>query len=292
MKQFQFSFRENKTLEAELRKLRRWVKSTLCSHVTVRIFTEIVDRERIERVCETVGRLLPEALYVGCSSNGNIQNGNFLGDSFLLTGTFFEKESTRVNILQYRLTEETQEEVSRALVQAVDENPWVKGVEFLLTIRGMSLTGLCDGLSKVRKDVQIFGGGAFSGDINANEACVFSKEGGYQEKGIVFVLMGGEDLHITSSYVCGWKPLGSFLRITSAERSILKELNGQPAYNTFSPDQRLAIRHTRHYTSLLALKRRSRISPASPTKALFDTAFTLNFLSGQSLQTIPVFKNH
>ena len=47
MKQFQFSFRENKTLEAELRKLRRWVKSTLCSHVTVRIFTEIVVRERV-----------------------------------------------------------------------------------------------------------------------------------------------------------------------------------------------------------------------------------------------------
>ena len=178
--------------------------------------------------------------------------------------TFFEKESTRVNILQYRLTEETQEEVSRALVQAVDENPWVKGVEFLLTIRGMSLTGLCDGLSKVRKDVQIFGGGAFSGDINANEACVFSKEGGYQEKGIVFVLMGGEDLHITSSYVCGWKPLGSFLRITSAERSILKELNGQPAYNTFSLDQRLMIRHTHHYTAP-PTKKEKQDPPASPS---------------------------
>ena len=71
-----------------------------------------------------------------------------------------------------------------------------------------------------------------------------------------------------------------------------RQSSKEPEYNTFSPDQRLAIRHTRHYTSLLALKRRSRISPASPTKALFDTAFTLNFLSGQSLQTIPVFKNH
>lgn len=233
MKQIQLAFRDQETLEKVLAELRTCYDEHSYHGMLLHIYTEVIEREQIERALKRIEEVLPEALYVGCSSNGNIQNGNFLGDSFLLTGTFFEKESTRVNILQYRLTEETQEEVSRALVQAVDENPWVKGVEFLLTIRGMSLTGLCDGLSKVRKDVQIFGGGAFSGDINANEACVFSKEGGYQEKGIVFVLMGGEDLHITSSYVCGWKPLGSFLRITSAEGSILKELNGQPAYDTY-----------------------------------------------------------
>ena len=106
-------------------------------------------------------------------------------------------------------------------------------MEFLLTIRGMSLTGLCEGLSGVREEVQIFGGGAFSSDINVDEACVFSSKGGYQEKGIVFVLIGGEDIHITSSYVSGWKPLGSFLDVTAADGYLLKELNGKPAYETY-----------------------------------------------------------
>ena len=226
MKQIQLSFRDQETLEKVLTELRTCYDEHSYYGMLLHIYTEVIERDQIEGALKRIEEVLPEALYVGCSSNGNIQNGDFSGDSFLLTCTFFEKETTRVSILQYRLTEETQEEVSRALVRSVDENPWVKGVEFLLTIRGMSLTGLCEGLSKTREDVQIFGGGAFSGDINANEACVFSKEGGYQEKGIVFVLMGGEDLYITSSYVCGWKPLGSFLRITSAEGSILKELNG------------------------------------------------------------------
>ena len=78
MKQFQFTFRDDKKLEEELWKLRQWVSSNLCSKVLIQICTEILDRERIEHVCKTIARMLPEALYAGCSSNGNIVNGDFM----------------------------------------------------------------------------------------------------------------------------------------------------------------------------------------------------------------------
>lgn len=233
MKQIQFSFKDRNELDVGLSELRAYYDSNKYYGMFIHIYTEIIDKEKIEETLRQVEEVLPEADYVGCSSNGNILDGDFSGDSFALTCTFIEYESTKIKVLQFHLTEDSQEEVSKSLVKAVEDNPWVKGVEFLITIRGMSLTGLCDGLSKVRKDVQIFGGGAFGADINRDEACVFSKEGGVREKSIAFVLMGGDDLHITSSYVCGWKPLGSFLRVTSAEGPIMKELNGQPAYETY-----------------------------------------------------------
>ena len=66
MKQVQFTFQDNKKLEEELRKLRQWARSNFCSKVLVQICTEIPDRERIEHVCETIERLMPEALYAGC----------------------------------------------------------------------------------------------------------------------------------------------------------------------------------------------------------------------------------
>ena len=233
MKQLQISFTSSDSLDDKLASVRKYYDENLFSGMLIHIYSETTDRHRIEKVLNGIEGILPEALYAGCSSNGNILNGDLSGDEFALTCTFFEYPDTRVRILQYGLTEDTQKEVSEAVVKEVDENKWVKGVEFVLTIRGMSLTGLTDGLSGVREDVQIFGGGAFSADINADDACVFSSEGGFQEKGIAFVLIGGEDIHITSSYVSGWKPLGSFLNVTSADGCILKELNGRPAYETY-----------------------------------------------------------
>ena len=211
MKQIQFTFRDDKTLVEELRKIRQWVRSNLCSKVLIQIYTEILDRNRIEHVCETIGRMLPEAIYAGCSSNGNIVNGDFSGGSIAVICSLFEYPSTKIELLQYPMLPGAQENVAEKLAAEVEKRPWVKAVELLVTIRGMSMTSLCEGLTRVRKGVQIFGGGAFCEDLEKDDACVFSKAKGYQEKGIVFILFGGDDLHVESSYVTGWKPLGSFL---------------------------------------------------------------------------------
>ena len=233
MKQVQFTFQDNKKLEEELRKLRQWVRSNFCSKVLVQICTEIPDRERIEHVCETIERLMPEALYAGCSSNGNIVNGDFSGGSIAIICTLFEYPSTHVEVLQYPLQADTQENVVQMLEAAMDERPWVKAVELLVTIRGMSMTTLCESLSHIRKGVQIFGGGALCENLDQNDACVFSVAAGYQEKGIVFILFGGEDFHVETSFVTGWKPLGSFMHVTAADGCILKELNHRPAYEIY-----------------------------------------------------------
>ncbi|MBR4907743.1 MAG: diguanylate cyclase [Acidaminococcaceae bacterium] len=233
MKQFQFTFRDDKTLEEELHKLRQWVKSNLYSKVLIQICTEILDRERIGHVCKTIERMLPEALYAGCSSNGNIVNGDFSGGSITVVCTLFEYPATKVELLQYPLQADTQESIVKMLAAEVDKRPWVKAVELLVTIRGMSMTTLCEHLSHIRTGVQIFGGGAFCEDLEKDDACVFSKASGYQEKGIVFILFGGEDFHVESSFVTGWKPLGSFLNVTATDGCILKELNNRPAYDIY-----------------------------------------------------------
>ena len=101
MKQIQFTFQDDKTLEKELRKLQQRVKSSLCSKVLIQICTETPDRSRIEQICKKIEQALPEALYAGCSSNGNIVNGDFSGGSVAVSCTLFEHPSTKVELLQY-----------------------------------------------------------------------------------------------------------------------------------------------------------------------------------------------
>ena len=245
MKQLQFTFQDDNTLTDELKKLRKWVRNSLCSSVLIQLYTEILDRARIEHVCETIEQILPEALYAGCSSNGNIVNGVFSGDSISVICTLFEYPTTKVELLQYEIAQETQKDIAERLAAEVEKRPWVKAVEMFVTIRGMSMTTMCEGLSQVRKGVQIFGGGAFSANIEEDHACVFSAAEGYQEKGIVFVLFGGEDFYVESSFVTGWKPLGSFLNVTSTDGCVLKELNHRPAYETYY--KYLHIRNDEHF---------------------------------------------
>ena len=233
MKQLQFEYTDDERFEKELRKISQWQKSNLCSMVLFQIFTAVLDEGKIRRLCQKIEEALPEALYAGCSSFGNILEGDFSGPGITLTCTFFEYATTRVALLQYPLCAETQARVAEELRREVAETPWVKGIELLTTIRGMSMTTLCEGLSALKEDIQIFGGGAFCGDINGNDACVFSKAGGYMENGIVFVLLGGEDFHLETNFLTGWKPLGSYLNVTAADGCILKELNHRSAYETY-----------------------------------------------------------
>lgn len=233
MKQFQFTFKDENTLDLELRKIRKWSMSNLCSALLIQVYTEMLDRGMIEHALNKIQAQLPDALVVGCSSNGNILNGDFSGGSFAVVCTLFEYPSTKVEVLQYPLTAETQLEVTRKLCSEVKQRPWVKGVELLVTIRGMSVTALCEGLSELPEGIQVFGGGAFCEDLERNDACIFSSVGGYDEKGIVFVLFGGDDYHVESTFLTGWKPLGQYLDVTAAEGATLKELNGRPAYETY-----------------------------------------------------------
>ncbi|MBO6210418.1 MAG: diguanylate cyclase [Schwartzia sp.] len=131
------------------------------------------------------------------------------------------------------------------LVEEVEKRPWVTAVEILVTIRGLSMTNLCDGLSRIRSGVQLFGGGAFCENVGKNEACVFSGAGGYQEHGVVFILFGGNDFHVESFYVTGWKPLGSFMDVTMTDGCILRELNHRPAYDAYY--KYLHIKNDEHF---------------------------------------------
>ena len=233
MKQFQFSFQNDDTLTAELKKLRQWFRSRLYSEILIQIYTEILDKDIILNVCGLIKKQLPEALIVGCSSNGNIMNGAFSGGTFVAVCSLFEYPSTRLEVFQYRLTPQTQDHVIDSLRKEVEQRPWVKGIEMLATIRGMSMTALCDGLSGLPEGIHVFGGGAFNGEIERSNACVFSSAGEYQEHGIVFILLGGEDLHLESTFVTGWKPLGLYMDVTATDGHLLKELNHRPAYETY-----------------------------------------------------------
>lgn len=245
MRQFQYEYDNADNFKKFLTKVNQWIKTQVTSQVVFTIYAETIDEDYIGEVCDLIDKSMPDAQYFGCSTNGNIIDGKLCSKTIGITCTVFEFPSTKLELFQYVLVPETVHEVTADITEKINERKWVKAAKLLTTIRGMSMTGFCEDLWDANPEVNIFGGGAFAPDMNSEIACVFSKDFGYYDKGVVFALLGGEDMKFTTTYIAGWKPLGRELKVTRAKESMLYELDGKPAYETYY--RYLNIKNDEHF---------------------------------------------
>lgn len=232
MKQVQFTYDSQKQLDDELQNI-----GELCegkpAKLLFHVYSEQSGYKLLKLVCNTIIQYFPSALCIGSSCNGSIVDGEFSGNSISVSCTIFERETTRIGVLQYDLNVESAPSVVAGIVQAVEKRPWVSAVGLLLASPEMSLSCFCDGLGAIRKDVQVFGGVA--GQINeATPAYIFSNAGGFSNGSVICVLFGGESLHVETTKISGWKPLGKTFTVTRADGNVLWELDGRPAFEAYS----------------------------------------------------------
>ena len=233
MKQFQFDYGGEDKLVSMLKRIRQWCNASVVSNVLFQIYTESLDRSKIERICDVIDREIPDALYMGCSTNGNILMGDKSKSPISIICTAYEYPSTQIKLLQFPLDENKAQRVASELCLFVKDNPWVKSIMTYTTMRGMSMTDYCDYLGMLPKNIVFCGGGAFSENMNENAAFVFSSEGEISDHAAVFLLTGGEDYYVKALHVTGWKPPGRYHQVTKAKGPYLYELDGRPAYEMY-----------------------------------------------------------
>lgn len=233
MKQFQITYNNDEAFIKKLEEINQWC-STNSTYTTIfRIYSQDMNLDHIRHICDILDDRMPEALYLGCTANANILDGALAEAEIILTCTVFEYESTKAEILQFPFLEENVKEDVAQLKEFCIANPWVNSVEMHATIMDMSMKEFCDEMSGLPNDIQVFGGGAFNPNMDDETAAVFSKGNGFLEHGIVFLLLGGSDFHAYSTFIAGWKPLKRRFKITKADREILYELDGKPAFDVY-----------------------------------------------------------
>ena len=233
MKQFNLIYDAEETFRKKLHEIRQWCDTNPSGAVVFRIYSQDMDQEHISKVCRMLDTEMPKALYFGCTSNANILDGVLTNAQMIVTCTVFEYETTQAILLQHPFSEDNYQDAVSDLMQYCESNPWVKSVEMLATIMDMSMKGFCDEMTKLPEHIQVFGGGAFNPNMDDETAYVFSKDNGFLPHGIVFLLLGGEDLHTYSTFISGWKPLKRRFCVTKADKEVLYELDGMPAFSVY-----------------------------------------------------------
>ena len=233
MKQFQIKYENDEYLYKKLKEIEQWCDTNPSYTVVFRIYSNDMNPEHITHICDILDEKMPDAMYLGSTSNANIVNGEFTKTNIILTCTIFEYETTQVKVMQFPFSEDNAKEYAHRLKEYCDANPWVNTVEIHSTMLGMSIKEFCDEMSTLRSDIQVFGGGACNPDITLIGNAVFSKGNSFSEHGIVFLLLGGSDLHTYSTFICGWQPLKRRFKVTKANGNIMGELDGEPAFNLY-----------------------------------------------------------
>lgn len=232
MKQFQFEFVERESFTKTLTAFKESCDGTGSGARLFQIYSEVLDPAVVREVCGAIEECFPDTPYIGCSTSGNIIDCELSGNITVVC-TQFELPSTQYEIFQYDMATMSVDEITAQIAEETRKNPWVKAVEMYFTIPEGSTTRFCDGLKDVREDIQIFGGVTCSDDITSDDSCVFTKAYGFSETSIVIVFYGGEDFHVDSIKVTGWKPLGRKFHVTKSKGSLLQELDGIPAYDVY-----------------------------------------------------------
>lgn len=215
------------------------------ANVLVRLFNDTSIQSTTDQAISILHDELPQALYAGCSTSGNICDGALVkGELPNITATVnvFEDPLTQIEVHQLPLNREHREKTAEDIRQLINDRPWVKAVEMLTTLIDVGMADFCDEARLLPEHIVIFGGGALTSEtINMWEGLpyVFSSAGKSSGESIVLVLYGGENFHLQTLTIYGWKPLGRPMTITRAKGPVLYELDGVPAYDRY-----------RHYLSL------------------------------------------
>lgn len=232
MKQFQTVYRDpdsfrNTAAEWNVRRTENASGKTL-----IHILSNGDNTEDLRIIREILDREMPDAAYLGASASGSIYEGNITEEKLVITCTIFEHADSFVRTRMISLENRDANALRKALREMKDDFAGVKAIEVIMTIDTIPVREVCAILQEeIPAEIPVWGGGAF-GD-NAFTAYIFEKGEAVNTHGIVLAFMGGEDIHVMTSYVIGWRTLGAALKVTRAEGKMLYELDGAPAYQIY-----------------------------------------------------------
>lgn len=246
MKKKVFVFEDAQEFEKSLLVFKQWRLGNGSPKIFFQIFSEILDENELRRVWTVIERVFPDVPWMGISTAGNIEDCEVSGKISVVMNVF-DLPTTMFKLFQYDMATMSIDDISKDIISQTSKYPWVKAIEMFHTISQNSTTRFCDAMRGLPSDIQMFGGIVCSPDITSPKSCVFSSVGGYSNTGLLIAFYGGDDFHVKSVKISGWKPLGRKFHVTKAKGNILYELEGTPAYEVYR--KYLNIKNDRNFFS-------------------------------------------
>lgn len=230
MKQLHFNFTTDEQFRTELDNAKN--EFDKAESFYFQIFSAVLDLTMLESAIAVLREKFTGCVCIANSTAGNIINSEGAG-TVTVIANIFECETSRFDVLQFKFGSSEMEEIAEKIKYEASLRPWVRAIELYYTVPRKSTSYICDNLAGLDVNIKVFGAIVCSSDITSTDSFIYSTVGGYSENGLLCLFLGGEDMYIDSIKISGWKSIGRTFRVTRSDGSVLKELDGIPAYDVY-----------------------------------------------------------
>jgi hypothetical protein len=175
----------------------------------IQIFSAITDQTYISLLLSELTRLLPDAVIIGTTTDGEILNGKVSSEKVVLSFTQFHHTILSHAVVKHHKSNSF--ESGRCLAEKLIGGDTKLLISFA---DGLHTNGeeFLNGIASVDDEVIVAGG--LAGDsFEFKKTLVFTRDK-IIEKGAVAVALKSKHLHIHTDYSFNWQPIGNELTVT------------------------------------------------------------------------------
>ena len=194
----------------------------------IQVFSAITDQIFISSLLSDFAKLLPDAVIIGTTTDGEIMNGHVSSKKVVLSFTQFENTTLKAAFREHEKDGFYSGQYIAKQLIGPDTKLLISFVDGIHTNGEKYLNGI----TSVNDSVIVAGGHA--GDNNLfQKTLVFTKDY-ICTHGAVAVALNSDHLHVYRDYSFNWHPIGNELTITKAEENRIYTIDNKSAVDTYA----------------------------------------------------------
>ena len=200
-------------------------KIDLYPTILVQVFLGQVSLEGAQRIKSEILSVLPRAVLIGCSTEGQIVNGEIVNDSPVLSFTVLEATEVVSKLVDINGDEEGFETGVRLSGELVDME--TKAVILFASHLDVDLHEILEGFHSVTPSIPV--GGGVSINTPDKKMSIVMTESGESMNGMAAVALNNSNLHVQTFINEQWKEVGRPLTITKSNGAFIEKIDHQKA---------------------------------------------------------------
>lgn len=232
MKQFTFEYTSSTKLATDLGRVSDWAKSRDVNNIWIQVYVTEEQGECFLPIRDAIALCLPTAKYVVTHAGQAFSADEVCRSAALIVCNLFEDPTTRLDLKQYAFDEDNYEQTIDELIEYINANPWIKLISFNAgnNLDGARYMGRL--AENIDPDIKMTGAAAITESLQV-QPVLFSSDGNISATALVMTFIGGDNFHVRTDVIVGWKAIGKEFTVTRTEGPILHEIDGMPAFELY-----------------------------------------------------------
>lgn len=215
--------------------MNRWIAADPhyqeCSACLMQVYEPTCDRDFILPRMKLQRDTLPKANIVGMTTLGPISPETEVPHDPMIAMLYFEESG--FDTYFYDCHDMDPRTAGRQLCKAIAETEHVRGVLLLTACAMLSPTPVVEELEAAHPGISVFGAQAGTEVLGNDQSMVFTSDQ-ICDKGILAVVFYGENLHISTDYNLGWRPIGKEMTVTEMnDDGYVVTIDNEPAISVY-----------------------------------------------------------